>query len=654
MKSIHWLHSILFFWLRLVCIFVLLGMVGVLSPRTPIHAQEEVPVEPEAIGLETVILSREREGNRILTEVEIPISQDSFVASNQPDTNFNSSINGRVGYNATGNNYGAVRSFIQFNLSSIPANSTINSARIRFYMYEATPAGDSPMLVRVRHLNSSWDANTITWNSHEPDWGNVVIEQNVDTVIGWKEADATAFVRDWYYGVRPNYGLFLQGDEGSGERQRIAYSIQANNALYPRLVVNYGTSVDNIPPTATVNPLPQWSASTFTVTWGGSDNPGGSGIDYYEVQFNANGGSWIPWRTNTEETTGQFTGGQDGITYQFRARAVDNEGNVQEWGNVQTQTRVDGLAPNATINPLPQWSGSAFTVSWSGNDSGSGIEDYDVQYSVNGGSFIAWINDTTATSAQFTGGQNGASYQFRVRAEDKVGNEQVYGGAQAQTAVDAQPPSVSVNPLPAVQPSPNFYVSWGGTDNASGIARYDVQYRIRGQAWQMWQSGTTATSALFVGPEVAIYDFRARGTDNVGNVQAYQELPQATTQVVTHPTATMNPIIPPIVTGTTTSIVISWQGNTAPGTTITAYDIRYRFNNGAWTHFLTTHNTSAEFTFITGPDGTYEFEARATNNLGQVEPYTGIVEARVFVDRLPPFIEPQSYMPLMMREAGAD
>lgn len=640
--------------IRFGLIVALLLLVYLLSPHDTLRAQEDVSVEAAAAELEPVILSQVRDGNHILTEVEIPVSQDSFVASNQPNTNFNSSINGRVGYNATGENYGAVRSFIQFDLRSIPTNSTINNAKIRFYMYEATPAGDNLMLVRVRHLNSAWDANTITWNSHVPDWGNVVIEQNVDTVVGWKEADATAFVRDWYYGVRPNYGLFLQGDEGSGERQRIAYSVQANNGLHPRLIVNYGTPVDTTPPTATMNTLPEWSASTFTVTWSGTDNTGGSGIDYYDVQFNANGGSWIPWQTNTEATSGEFTGGQNGITYQFRARAVDNAGNAQAWSNAQAQTRVDGFAPTATINPLPQWSGSTFTVLWSGTDGGSGIEDYDVQYSINGGSFMDWINDTQATSAQFTGGQNGLSYQFRVRAEDQVGNEQGYGSGQAQTLVDAQPPSVTVNPLPPVQPSPSFYVSWGGIDNASGIARYDVQYRIRGQAWQNWQVGTTTTSALFIGTEVTIYDFRARGIDNVGNVQVFQEVAQASTQVVTHPDVTMEPIIPPIVTGTTTSIIISWRGSTAPGTTITAYDIRYRFNGGQWQHFLTTPDTSAEFTFITGPDGTYEFEARGTNNLGQVEPFRGIVEARVFVDRLPPFIEPQSYIPMMLREAGAN
>ncbi len=458
----------------LVCI-PLVWMALLLSPGNSAIAQEEVPIEAAAIGLEPVILEQRRDGNTMLTVVEIPVSQDAFVASNRPDTNFNSSNNGRVGYNATGENLGAVRTFIQFNLSAIPANSTIVGARIRVYQYEATPAGDAPMLVRVRHLDSAWDANTITWNSHEPDWGDVVVEANVDTSVGWKEADATNFVREWYLGNHPNYGLFLQGDEGSGERQRIAYSVNANNVYYPRLVVEYGTIVDTTAPTATVNPLPSWSSSNFTVTWGGTDNPGGSGIDYYEVQFNANGGAWVPWRTNTEATSGQFTGGQDSVTYQFRARAVDNQGNVQPWSNAQAQTRVDAFAPSATINPLPQWSGGTFTVSWGGTDGGSGIDDYDVQYSINNSAYTEWLSDTEATSAQFTGAQHGLVYQFRVRAKDRVGNEQLFGGIQAQTLIDTQPPNAFVNPLPPLQPSPSFYVmDWKRHDFGGGAVRCAV------------------------------------------------------------------------------------------------------------------------------------------------------------------------------------
>ena len=81
----------------------------------------------------------------------------------------------------------------------------------------------------------------------------------------------------------------------------------------------------------------------------------------------------------------------------------------------------------------------------------------------------------------------------------------------------------------------------------------------------------------------------------------------------------------------TDSFTVSWEGFTAPGTTITQYQIYWRFNQGPWSlwqNFPGTQ-TSASFlwpSFGTG-DGLYDFEATATNNLGQITPRTGNAEA---------------------------
>lgn len=90
------------------------------------------------------------------------------------------------------------------------------------------------------------------------------------------------------------------------------------------------TTVDTLPPDATVAPLPAITGSdTFTVTWSGTDG-GGSGIQYYEVQFRYNGGPWKPWQPPTLITSALFFDAEDGVygaedgVYDFEARAVDN------------------------------------------------------------------------------------------------------------------------------------------------------------------------------------------------------------------------------------------------------------------------------------------------------------------------------------------
>jgi hypothetical protein len=60
-------------------------------------------------------------------------------------------------------------------------------------------------------------------------------------------------------------------------------------------------------------------------------------------------------------------------------------------------------------------------VQWSGADIGSGVQDYTIYVSDNGGAFTPWLINTSSTSAQFTG-EVYHSYGFYSIARDYVGN----------------------------------------------------------------------------------------------------------------------------------------------------------------------------------------------------------------------------------------
>ena len=87
---------------------------------------------------------------------------------------------------------------------------------------------------------------------------------------------------------------------------------------------------DVVPPTSSVNALPAsiTGPGSFTVSWSGSDNSGGSGIGSYSIYVSDNGGTYSAWLTNTTATSATFTG-KDGHTYSFFSMATDNAGNVQ-------------------------------------------------------------------------------------------------------------------------------------------------------------------------------------------------------------------------------------------------------------------------------------------------------------------------------------
>src|SRR5512136_2858044 len=53
------------------------------------------------------------------------ISQDTYIASGNPSGNYGSSTSLAIGYSSSGG-VGALRMLLQYNLSSIPANATVN------------------------------------------------------------------------------------------------------------------------------------------------------------------------------------------------------------------------------------------------------------------------------------------------------------------------------------------------------------------------------------------------------------------------------------------------------------------------------------------------------------------------------------------------
>ncbi len=98
--------------------------------------------------------------------------------------------------------------------------------------------------------------------------------------------------------------------------------------------------------------------------------------------------------------------------------------NVNSGHDTNKQALVT-LDTNAPISSVTSPSGTAtnvqFTVSWSGNDIGSGIASYDIYVQTNGGSWALWLSGVTTNSAMFYG-QYAKTYAFYSVAHDAVGN----------------------------------------------------------------------------------------------------------------------------------------------------------------------------------------------------------------------------------------
>jgi hypothetical protein len=90
---------------------------------------------------------------------QAPPSADTFVTSATPNINYGSGIGLIVGP--------GIETYIQFNLSGIPAGETVSKATLRLYVDAVGKAGGFD----VYQLNSSWNENKLTYNTPSPSLG---------------------------------------------------------------------------------------------------------------------------------------------------------------------------------------------------------------------------------------------------------------------------------------------------------------------------------------------------------------------------------------------------------------------------------------------------------------------------------------------------
>ncbi len=207
----------------------------------------------------------------------------------------------------------------------------------------------------------------------------------------------------------------------------------------------------------------------------------------------------------------------------------------------------------------------------------------------------------------------------------------------ATNTIDASTPTSSVTALPA-NSLPVFAVSWTGQDaGGSGIASYDVYVSDNGGPFTLWQSDTSATSAIYTGQAGQTYGFYSVATDNVGLVEPAPTCAQATTYLASPPTSAVNSL--PAATAST-SFTVSWGGSAGPGASnIASYEIFVSDDGGPFTPFL-THTTLTSATFSGQFGHTYGFYSVATDSLGQVQatPQTAQAMTTVVSQPAPPMI----------------
>lgn len=118
---------------------------------------------------------------------------------------------------------------------------------------------------------------------------------------------------------------------------------------------------------------------------------------------------------------------------------------------------------------------------------------------------------------------------WRVVASNELGTTESTG----HFSLDWAAPASSVVPFGSTTGyEPVFTVTWGGSDNLSGIRWYDVQYRDGNRpdsVWTDWMTQTSTISAIFTGQAGHVYYFRSRAMDKAANIEEWPDSPDGDT-----------------------------------------------------------------------------------------------------------------------------
>jgi hypothetical protein len=173
---------------------------------------------------------------------------------------------------------------------------------------------------------------------------------------------------------------------------------------------------------------------TVFVTWSGAADPGGSGVFGYSYHWD-NSPAGVPDQildtTGNSDTSGILATASN---HWFHVRARDVAGNWAAGAADRGAFYIDTTPPSSSASSPNSVGSTSFTVSWSGSDAHSGLDNYDVQYrnKTTNGAWTTWKSATSTTSGTFNG-TSGNIYEFRSRARDNAGNVEAYPGAADDT-----------------------------------------------------------------------------------------------------------------------------------------------------------------------------------------------------------------------------
>ena len=180
----------------------------------------------------------------------------------------------------------------EFDISSLPVNSTIQGATLRLYATDVTE-DDEAAEIPVYRITRSWEEGTgdnvqtndgATWKyyDNQDNWDNSGGDydnfewssQDVTDQDLWYEWDITHLVTSWSNSTYINYGMLLLTESNNVGTKTFASSEHTNSSIRPQLILNYST-----PPALSDINATNISYTTTNIVWN-TDDTSNSTVNY--------------------------------------------------------------------------------------------------------------------------------------------------------------------------------------------------------------------------------------------------------------------------------------------------------------------------------------------------------------------------------------
>ncbi len=166
---------------------------------------------------------------------------DAYVNDSAPADTFNNAF--LVVGKSTQEFLPRYRSFLRFNLASIPAGAVITNATLRLNLQSFE--GSGTQAIEVHRALATWSSTTIAWNNQPAFNGSVEVSRSPGTSVGsWYNFPIPALVQAWVDGTFPNHGAVFSaaGETTAAKTRTFASGGASDPSIRPELEITYVTA----------------------------------------------------------------------------------------------------------------------------------------------------------------------------------------------------------------------------------------------------------------------------------------------------------------------------------------------------------------------------------------------------------------------------